>query len=312
MNEKINNFKHVTVRLEDAVDCLNVKENNIYVDCTFGRGGHSLEILKRLNNTGKLFVFDTDSEAEEFFNKNFKNYKNIYFIKSNFRNIKDRLNSFGVSKVDGILYDFGVSSPMFDNPERGFTYRKEGLLDMRMNQEQELTAFNVINFYSKEKLLKLFKEYGDIKFPNLVVDEIIKQRTIKPIKTTLQLVDIIKSKTPVKLQYAKKHFARTYFQAIRIEVNDELNAIKESLVDALEILNQEGRIVTISFHSLEERIVKNIYRNVLENKIPKEIPINNFSNFKIIKLKSKKASLEELEQNSRTRSSILKVIEKVS
>lgn len=312
MNEKINNFKHVTVRLEDAVDCLNVKENNIYVDCTFGRGGHSLEILKRLNNTGKLFVFDTDSEAEEFFNKNFKNYKNIYFIKSNFRNIKDRLNSFGVSKVDGILYDFGVSSPMFDNPERGFTYRKDGLLDMRMNQEQELTAFNVINFYSKEKLLKLFKEYGDIKFPNLVVDEIIKQRTIKPIKTTLQLVDIIKSKTPVKLQYAKKHFARTYFQAIRIEVNDELNAIKESLVDALEILNQEGRIVTISFHSLEERIVKNIYRNVLENKIPKEIPINNFSNFKIIKLKSKKASLEELEQNSRTRSSILKVIEKVS
>lgn len=311
MSKKLTDFKHISVRLEDAIECLNVKPNGIYVDCTFGRGGHSLAILKQLNKDGKLFVFDQDKEAENHFNKEFAKYKNAFFIKSNFRHIKKQLEALNINKVDGILFDFGVSSPMLDNPERGFTYKKEGLLDMRMNQEQELSAFEIINNYPKEKLIKIFKEYGEIKFPNLVVDEIIRQRSKKSINTTLELVEIIKSKIPLKLQYAKKHFARTYFQAIRIEVNDELNSIKEAMNDSLELLNIGGRIVTITFHSLEEKIVKDSYKKVLQSKIPKEIPINNFSNFKIIKLKSKKASEEELEENNRTRSSVLKVIEKV-
>lgn len=312
MTHNINSNKHISVRLSDAVESLNIIKDGIYVDCTFGRGGHSLEILKQLGPKGKLFVFDLDQEAKKYFDQYFSKYKNCFFIKDNFRNLKIRLNEFNVSKIDGFLFDFGVSSPMLDNANRGFSFKLDARLDMRMNQLQELSAYEVINNYSKEKLINIFRTYGEINNPFLVVDAIVNYRNNKPIETTLELVEIIRSKTPIRFQREKKHFARTYFQAIRIEVNDELNSIKLALQDALEMLNPNGRIVTISFHSLEEKEVKKVYKNVLEPKLPKEIPINNKIDFKIIKHKSKKASNEELEMNNRTRSSILKVIERVS
>ncbi|MDE7100195.1 MAG: 16S rRNA (cytosine(1402)-N(4))-methyltransferase RsmH, partial [Malacoplasma sp.] len=297
MLNKNNNFNHISVRLEDAVDCLNIKENNVYVDCTFGRGGHSLEILKKLNNTGKLIVFDLDKEAKDYYETNFINKKNCFFINKNFRYLKEELEKLSVFKVDGFLFDFGVSSPMFDNPERGFSYKKDAKLDMRMDQSQKLSAFDVINFFEKEKLIKIFKKYGEISNPSFVVNEIVNERKNKPIHSTLELVEIIKRKTPKKMLNLKKHFARTYFQAIRIEVNDELNSIKQALSDALMMLNKKGRIVTITFHSLEEREVKNVYKKVLVPQFPKEIPINNKSNFKIVKIKSRKALQPELEKN---------------
>ena len=302
MLNKNNNFDHISVRLEDAVDCLNIKKNKIYVDCTFGRGGHSLEILKKLNNTGKLIVFDLDKEAKDYYETNFINKKNCFFINKNFKYLKEELEKLSIFQVDGFLFDFGVSSPMFDNPERGFSYKKDAKLDMRMDQGQKLSAFEVINFYEKEKLIKIFKEYGEIKNPSFVVNEIIKERKNKPIHSTLELVEIIKKKTPKKILNSKKHFARTFFQAIRIEVNDELNSIKQALSDALKMLNKNGRIVTITFHSLEEREVKKAYKKVLEPQLPKEIPINNKSDFKIVKIKSRTALQSELEKNNRTRS----------
>lgn len=308
----INSNKHISVRLEDAVDSLNINKDKIYVDCTFGRGGHSLEILKRLSSKGKLFVFDLDLDAKKYFDNNFSKFKNCFFIQDNFRNLKDRLAEFNISKVDGFLFDFGVSSPMLDNANRGFSFKQDAKLDMRMNQNQELSAYEVINNYSKEKLIQIFWKYGEIRNPVPVVDEIVKYRSNKPIETTLELVEIIRKRTPIKIQREKKHFARTYFQAIRIEVNDELNSIKKALTDALNMLSKNGRIVTISFHSLEEREVKNIYKDVLESKIPKEVPINNSFDFKIIKIKPKRASSSELEENNRTRSSFLKVIERVN
>ncbi len=305
-------FNHISVRLEDAVDCLNIKENGVYVDCTFGRGGHSLEILKKLNHTGKLIVFDLDEEAKDFYEKNFNEWKNIFFINNNFKYLKEELEKLSIFKVDGFLFDFGVSSPMFDNPERGFSFKKDAKLDMRMNQKQALSAFEIINFYEKEKLIDIFKKYGEISKPNFVVDEIIKEREKKHIYTTLELVEIIRRKTPKKLLNLKKHFARTYFQAIRIEVNDELNNIKHALSNALNMLNINGRIVTISFHSLEEKEIKKVYKKILEPKFPKEVPINNKSDFKIIKIKSRKALQSELDKNYRTRSSILKVVERIN
>ncbi|BAC44115.1 16S rRNA (cytosine(1402)-N(4))-methyltransferase RsmH [Malacoplasma penetrans] len=308
----INSNKHISVRLEDAVDSLNIQKDKIYVDCTFGRGGHSFEILKRLSSKGKLFVFDLDLDAKKYFDNNFSKFKNCFFIQDNFKNLKENLAKFDISKVDGFLFDFGVSSPMLDNANRGFSFKLDARLDMRMNQNQELSAYEVINNYSKEKLIQIFWKYGEIRNPVPVVDEIIKYRSNKPIETTLELVDIIRKRTPIKIQREKKHFARTYFQAIRIEVNDELNSIRKALSDALNMLSKNGRIVTISFHSLEEKEIKNTYKDVLESKIPKEVPINNSFDFKIIKIKPKRASSSELEENNRTRSSFLKVIERVN
>lgn len=308
IKEKENDFKHITVRLEDAIEALNIKKDGIYVDCTFGRGGHSSLILQKLE-TGKLFCFDQDDEAKKFFYDNFKN-KNCFFINSNFKNLKEELNKKNINYVDGFLFDLGVSSPMFDNPERGFSYKYDGPLDMRMNQNQKLTAYDVINFYPKEKLIDIFKKYGDIYNSKHVVDNICKFRKEKPISTTLELVEIIRQKTPIKLQYEKKHFARKYFQAIRIEVNDEINVLSQALNDALLMLNKKGRIVTISFHSLEEKMIKEIINlNNSKNILPKEIPINNTKEFNIIKIK-RRANEEELKENRRSRSSFLKVVER--
>lgn len=306
-----NDFNHISVRLEDSIEALNIKENQIYVDCTFGRGGHSKKILEKLNNTGHLYCFDQDLEAQNYFEKNFKQYKNCTLIKSNFVNIKSELKKLNINNVDGILFDLGVSSPMFDNPDRGFSFRFNSKLDMRMNQESKLSAYDVINSYSKEQLNLIFKKYGEISQPQYVVNAILKAREIKAIETTFELIEIIKNNIPKKMLFQKKHFATTYFQAIRIEVNDELNILKKSLEDALSILNINGRIVTISFHSLEEKIIKTVYYETMHQKnLPKEIPINNINNFKIIKI-NKKVNDEELKNNNRARSSYLKIIERI-
>ncbi len=309
--EDKNKFNHISVRLEDSINSLNIRKDKIYVDCTFGRGGHSKQILNKLENTGHLYCFDQDEEAHKYFEENFKDYKNVTLIKSNFKNIKEELAKLSVFKVDGILFDLGVSSPMFDDASRGFSYKLDGKLDMRMNQNQTLSAYEVINNYSEQQLTSMFKKYGEIYDSYAVVKNICNKRKIKHIETTLELVEIIREKTPIKFQYEKKHFARKYFQAIRIEVNDEINVLNKALKDSLNLLEHEGRIVTISFHSLEEKSIKNVYYEALhKNDLPKEIPINTVSDFKIIKVKQK-TNNKEIENNNRARSAYLKIIERV-
>lgn len=310
MKENIQ-YSHISVRKNESIEALKIKKNGIYVDCTFGRGGHSLMILEQLSNEGHLYCFDQDHEAEQYFNKHFLDKKNCTFIKANFKDIKFELEKRNIFKVDGILYDLGVSSPMFDNPERGFSYKNDARLDMRMDNSQTKDAHFIINNYSKQQLINVFKDYGEIYNCGPVVDLICEKRSIKPIDTTIELVEIIRQKTPIKLQYQKKHFARTYFQALRIEVNNELDVLKKSLEDSLDLLNISGRIVVISFHSLEEKVVKNTFMEALnKNNLPKEIPINNQSDFKLIKIKHK-PSKEEVEENHRSRSAFLKVIERI-
>lgn len=307
----MNNKEHISVLLQESIEMLNIKPDGVYVDCTFGRGGHSLEILKKLSSKGHLYCFDQDMDAINFFNKNFVNYKNCTLIKSNFKNLKLELNKLNVNYVDGFLFDLGVSSPMFDVAERGFSYKLDGKLDMRMDQNQKLSAYDVINNYPKEKLLEIFRKYGEINNSYPVVENICKHRIQKPIETTNELVEIIKQKTPIKLLHQKKHFARTYFQAIRIEVNNEINVIVKALNDALDMLNLHGRIVTISFHSLEEKTINKVYKQKMESlNLPKEIPINNECLFKILKVKQKSSS-KELENNNRSRSAQLKAIERI-
>lgn len=303
--------EHISVQKDNVIELLNIKPNGIYVDCTFGRGGHSLAILEKLSKEGKLISIDRDETAYNFYLKEFEKKDNHIFVRDNFSNIKNILNQLNIDKVDGILYDFGVSSPQLDNKDRGFSYKLDGALDMRMNQNDKKSAYDVVNFYEKSRLINIFKKYGEIKNPTFVVNAIIKQREIKPINTTMELVEIIKNNVHKKELYQEKHFARKYFQAIRMEVNNELDEIKVSINDALEFLNSKGRIVTISFHSLEEKMLKDVYQQKTKNLIPKEIPINNIeSEFKIINVKNKKASKEEIKSNHRSRSSLVKVIER--
>lgn len=308
MNTK--EYEHISVMNQEAVSALNVKENKIYVDCTFGRGGHSQKILDELKGSGHLYCFDQDDEAKAYFEEKFSKYKNCTFINANFANLALELNKLNVEKVDGFLFDLGVSSPMLDNPDRGFSYKMDAKLDMRMNQNNSLSAYEVVNQYPKDKLITIFRKYGDIKNPSSIVDNIVLQRKIKPIQTTLQLVEIIREKTPLKLQYQKKHFARTYFQALRIEVNNEIESLKKAIYSAIDMLNKKARIVTISFHSLEEKTIKDIYyEKIHENDLPKEIPINTKPKYKIIKV-NKKANELEIEANNRSRSAFLKIFER--
>lgn len=306
-----NNFNHIPVQLDKVISLLNIKPNGIYVDCTFGRGGHSLKILEKIKS-GKLYAIDQDFEAFDFFKKNFSSKKNCFFLKGNFSNLKQMLNDNGVEFVDGFLFDLGVSSPMFDNASRGFSYKLEGPLDMRMDQNQTLNATTIINEYSKDDLINIFKKYADIKNPYRVVNAIVFYRTKKKITSTLELVNIIKSCISPKEIYSKKHFATKYFQALRIEVNNEIDCLKKALFSAISMLNKGGRIVTISFHSLEERTIKNCFATTQLNKFPKELPVNNLkSEFKILNVKQKTPSNMEKEINSRSRSSILKVLERI-
>ena len=306
--------KHVSVLLNESISSLNLKENSIIVDATLGYGGHSSSILDRIKK-GYLFAFDQDSEAiRHSTDRLSKVGANFTIIKSNFVHMKEELNKRGIERVDGILFDLGVSSPQLDEKERGFSFHEDAPLDMRMDREQKLTAYDVVNNYSKEELSKIFLKYGEDKFSNNIAKKIVEYRTTKKIETTLELVEIIKTAVPMKFRI-DKHPARQIFQAIRIEVNHELDVLEPALNQALDLINVGGRVSVITFHSLEDRIVKNIFREKcsIDEKLKglPNIPEEYLPDFKMVENKAIVPSEEELEKNPRARSSKLRVIERV-
>ena len=306
--------KHVSVLLEEAISSLNLKENSIVVDATLGYGGHSSNILDRINK-GYLFAFDQDSEAIRHSTDRLSQIgTNFTIIKSNFVNMKNELQKLGVEKVDGILFDLGVSSPQLDDVDRGFSYHHDAKLDMRMDRSQELSAHQVVNDYSKEKLALIFKKYGESKFANNIAQKIVEYRKNKEIETTMELVEIIKSAVPMKFRI-EKHPARVIFQAIRIEVNHELDVLEPALEQALSLLNVGGRCAVITFHSLEDRIVKKYFKEKTEvfreaKGIP-NIPEEYLPDYKLVINKAIIPSDEEIKNNARSRSAKLRVIERI-
>jgi len=304
--------KHISVLLNESIDNLNIKEDGIYVDCTLGYAGHSSQILKRITR-GCLFAFDQDGEAITYSRRILDQISSNYeIINSNFVNIKSELHKRNITKVNGILFDLGVSSPQLDEAERGFSFHNDSKLDMRMNQNQELSAYEVVNNYSEKDLTKIFYEYGEEKYAKSIAHGIVEARKEKKIETTLELVEVIKNNVPEK--YKRDHHpGRKVFQAIRIEVNDELNVLQKALIDAIDLLDVGGRLCVITFHSLEDRIVKNTFKKYSEvDKVYKGLPFIPEDKQAKVKLVGKyKPSKEELEENNRSRSSILRVIEKV-
>jgi len=306
-------FKHYSVLLNEAVEGLNIKEDGIYVDCTLGGAGHSLEILKRLK-TGKLYAFDQDNVALENAKQKLAEYSDkVVFIKSNFVNLKEKLAEYGVHEVDGVLYDLGVSSPQLDTPERGFSYNYDTKLDMRMDTDAKISAYEVVNEYSYHDLVKIFYRYGEENFSKQIARNIEKKREQKPIETTFELVEIIKDSIPAAKRRTGGHPAKRVFQAIRIAVNNELSVFEDSLEQAIEIVSVGGRISVITFHSLEDRICKQIFNSYAKTKdIPKNLPImpkESLSKLKVITRKPIYPSDIELEENNRSRSAKLRVAE---
>ncbi|MDY4858365.1 MAG: 16S rRNA (cytosine(1402)-N(4))-methyltransferase RsmH [Bacilli bacterium] len=303
---------HKTVLLNEAIDNLNVKEDGIYVDATLGFGGHSGLILRRVKR-GFLFAFDQDEMAIEYSDKKLSEIGNNYeIIKSNFVNLKEELNKRGINKIDGIVFDLGVSSPQLDIPERGFSYHNDAPLDMRMDRDKEFSAYDVVNTYSYNDLVRILREYGEEKYASSIANNIIKTRENKKIETTLELVEVIKKSMPYKAM-KDSHPARKTFQAIRIEVNNELGVLRDALEEAIEMLNVGGRISVITFHSLEDKIVKEIFNKYSKvdsslSKLP-FIPKEYLPKFKLIT--NITPSKEELEENNRARSSRLRVIERI-
>lgn len=305
---------HVSVLLNESIENLNIKEDGIYVDCTLGFAGHSKEILKRIKK-GKLFAFDQDGEAINYSKKILDQISGNYeIIKSNFAFIKSELNKRGIEKVDGILFDLGVSSVQLDEAERGFSFHKDAKLDMRMDTDQSFSAYDVVNDYSKEELETIFFKYGEEKYSRSIASAIVRERENKKIETTLELTEIIRESVPEK--YRRTHHpARKVFQAIRIEVNKELDVFTKALNDAIDMLNPGGRICVITFHSLEDRICKNIFKekseidSIFKGLPDKDIPLEYRPELKLIE--KIKPSKKELEDNNRSRSSILRVAEKM-
>lgn len=303
--------KHISVLLHESIEGLNIRANKIYVDGTLGRGGHSKEILEHLEG-GQLIAFDKDQEAIDSIDINDERFS---IIQSDFRNMKTELESRGIDKVDGILLDIGVSSPQFDDKARGFSYRYDDLLDMRMDQSQGLSAFHVVNDYSEADLTSIFYEYGEERYAKNIARKIVDARKNITIKTTFELVDIIKSALPNKELNKKGHPAKKVFQAIRIEVNDELGALKQVIEEGSELLNENGRMVIITFHSLEDRIVKKMFKELEEGeKLDIRIPLLpdqiEESDFKVITRKPIIAGETELESNKRARSAKLRILER--
>ncbi len=306
-------FKHKSVLLQECIQGLNIKENGIYVDGTLGGAGHSSEILKRLSSKGKLIGIDRDEEALEAARQRLKKYKNVVYLHGNHDDIKELLKSIQIDKVDGILLDLGVSSYQLDERARGFSYMGEATLDMRMDKAQELTAKDVVNNYTEEKLGQIIEEYGEERFAKNIARNIVKERQTLPIETTMQLVDIIRKSIPISKQ-KDGHPAKRTFQAIRIEVNNEIEPLKETIKNCIECLKPEGRLCVITFHSLEDRAVKQAYLDA-EGKCtcPKDLPYcvcGYHSEGKIINKKPIIASKEEQEENSRSKSAKLRIFEK--
>lgn len=303
---------HKSVMLAESVDSLNLNENSIVVDCTLGYAGHSSVILKSIPK-GFLYAFDQDSNAIKHSESKLKEIgSNFEIIKSNFVNLKEELKKRNVSKVDAILFDLGVSSPQLDEEERGFSFHKDYKLDMRMDQEQKFSAYEVVNNYDYEKLTEIFYKYGEEKYARGIAREIIKARTENPIETTMELVEVIKRGVPEKYK-REKHPARKVFQAIRIEVNNELDVFEKALKDGLDLITVGGRISVITFHSLEDKICKEIFKNVSEvSKELKNLPIvpdELQPKFRVVAVV--KPTNEELEENNRARSARLRIIERI-
>ncbi|MGI6787671.1 MAG: 16S rRNA (cytosine(1402)-N(4))-methyltransferase RsmH [Acholeplasmataceae bacterium] len=298
-------MKHESVLLNECIENLKIKPQGIYVDATIGGGGHSQKILKRLDG-GFLVGFDQDDFAINYANNRLKEYSNFKIVKSNFRNLKEELNKLGIFKIDGILFDLGLSSFQIDDRKRGFSYLGDFDLDMRMNQDQAISAKDIINTYSLEQLTTIFRNYGDEKNAYQISKKIIGARPITKTSELVKITDEVNYKV-------KGHSAKRVFQALRIEVNEELDALKEVLADLNDLLNPGGRIVIITFHSLEDRIVKHFFKENSEVKIIKgmPVPIEPKPNFKIITKKPILPSKEEITNNSRSRSAKLRVAEKV-
>ncbi len=305
-------YKHYSVLLNEAISYLNIKEDGIYVDCTLGGGGHSSEILKRLKN-GHLYSFDQDDYAiEKAYNRLNQISSNFTIIKSNFKDIKKELEEKGITHIDGVLYDLGVSSFQLDIPERGFSYRYDAPLDMRMDQCKPLTAEIIVNEYSFQELCMIFTRYGEEPFAKQIARKIEEARKEKRIKTTFELVDIIKKALPAKVLNKKGHPAKQVFQALRIAVNDELRVFEDSLNDALDMLNSKGRAVVISFQSLEDRICKTIFKERSTIDIPEGLPIviKDLAPYELITRHPILPSDDELDENLRSHSAKMRVLEK--
>lgn len=307
-------YNHISVLLNESIQQLNIKKNGVYVDCTLGGGGHSSEILKRIPN-GHLYAFDQDSFAINTADEKLKKIASNYtLINENFVNIKVALEEENVYGVDGILYDLGVSSFQLDIPERGFSYRFDGPLDMRMDQTAELDAYTVVNTYDEKSLVRILFEYGEEKFARLIARKIVSEREKKPIETTLELVEIIKKALPASALRNSSHPAKQTFQAIRIEVNHELDILKKALEDGLSLLNKNGRMVVITFHSLEDRIVKKLFKEKATLQLPKDLPYipeGYEIEFKLINSKVILPSESEISNNLRSHSAKMRVIEKI-
>lgn len=308
-------FNHISVLLNETVDNLNVREGKIYVDGTLGGGGHSYEILKRMNGNGRLIGIDQDATAIQAAGERLSEFKDaVTIVRDNYCNMKQALNNLGIDKVDGIVLDLGVSSYQLDTIERGFSYREDASLDMRMDQRQLQTAKDIVNQYSEMELYKIIRDYGEDKFAKNIAKHIVRARQEKEIETTLELAEVIKAAIPMKVRATGGHPAKRTFQAIRIELNHELDVLRNTLDDMMELLNEDGRLCIITFHSLEDRIVKNSFRDA-ENPCvcPPNFPVcvcGNKSKGRVISRKPILPSEEELENNKRSKSAKLRVFER--
>ncbi|MED2916451.1 16S rRNA (cytosine(1402)-N(4))-methyltransferase [Bacillus thuringiensis] len=308
-------FKHVTVLLKETVDGLDIKPDGTYVDCTLGGGGHSSYLLSQLTEGGKLIAFDQDEIAIQNAKEKFSSYGEQFItVKSNFRYLAEKLQEIGITEVDGILFDLGVSSPQLDTPERGFSYHHDAPLDMRMDQDAPLTAYDVVNSWSYEQLVRIFFQYGEEKFSKQIARKIEAYRENKAIETTGELVELIKEGIPAPARRTGGHPAKRVFQAIRIAVNDELKVFEEALESAIEVVKPGGRVSVITFHSLEDRICKTTFkRNSTTPQLPPGLPIipDEFKpKLKLITRKPILPSDIELEENNRARSAKLRIAEK--
>lgn len=308
-------FNHVSVLLNECIENLNIQPNGIYIDGTLGGAGHSFEIAKRLSKNGKLIGIDRDVEAITVAKQRLNIFSNIEYIHGNHDDIKDILDNLNIDKVDGILLDLGMSSYQIDEKSRGFSYMTDSRLDMRMNQEQTLDAVQVLNTYKEEKLSRILYEYGEEKFSRQIAKNICQYRKNKTIDTTSQLVEIIEKSIPASARDGKGHPAKKTFQAIRIEVNNEIEPLYNTVINCIKVLKQKGRLCIITFHSLEDRAVKMAYTDALGKcTCPKEIPYCICKKEKLGKIITKKPILptqEELNKNTRSKSAKLRVFEKI-
>ena len=308
-------FKHKSVLLEETVDGLNIKPDGIYVDGTLGGGGHAYEVCKHLSNKGRFIGIDQDEAAIEAASARLSDFgERVTIVRSNYCDMKLQLQNLGIDKVDGIVLDLGVSSYQLDTAERGFSYRVDAPLDMRMDRRQEMTAKDIVNGYSEMDLFRIIRDYGEDKFAKNIAKHIVMEREKGPIETTGQLIEVIKRAIPMKFQKTTGHPAKRTFQAIRIELNRELEVLRDSLDDMIDMLNENGRICIITFHSLEDRIVKGIFKkNENPCTCPSHFPVcvcGNVSKGKVVTRKPILPGEEELEENSRSKSAKLRIFER--